>query len=278
MRRKRTRKTSGPYLRGKDRYGESLNIGTVNQNRIFQTRSRKPKMTMMSRSLGNWGMPVRVMNKHTYYGYGDIKTAVTSGGITSVFRLRNMFDPEVTFVGHQPRGRDQMVSAGYTYYSVHAAKVTLKMVTGLTEDMFPNGMFVAYLTGASDPFQDQTEIMELGTNSNGIVLGKVLVGSTQSSASSTNTAGSILYVEKFIPNLYRLATRFDYAGGSNPQTSEYFDYNQYTAVGNNPDSNTDVYLTLKSCGSVPATGSQGFEYWIQIQFYCEWYRPDPNAS
>lgn len=257
--------------------GDHIWTGRVRTNRIYQGRTRKPKLGYISRGVGA-GMPERLMYKHKYYTTMQVPTAVSASGVVNVFRLRSMFDPDLSFTGHQPRGRDQFVNAGYTYYSVHAASVAIRMAIDLTESSFPSGMFIVYLSGQTDYFTDQTEIMELGSTGSAMILGRMYVPAIQSTASSTGTQGGNLYVKKYVPNLWKLAQRYDYAGGSNPQTSEYFDYNQYTAVGNNPDVNTDVLLTCKSVGNVPATGSQGFEGEICITYYTEWYRQNPAAS
>lgn len=245
-------------------------------SRLYQGRTRKPKMTLTRPMTSNYGTPPRIMMSHKYFDTGEIPSAVSASGVTATYRLRSMFDPDFTFTGHQPRGRDQMVAAGYTYYSVHAVGLDVKMYVDDTESGFANGLFYVSIGGIAIPFTDQTEVHEIGNSPRGWLLAKKYVPAIQSTASSTAARGSQIYLKKYLPNLWKAAQRFQWDGS--PATAEYFDANQYTAVGANPDVDTEVYMRLCSCGVAPGTGSQGFEYATQITYYCEWVRGPAAAS
>jgi hypothetical protein len=51
------------------------------------------------------------------------------------FRLNSTFDPDLTGVGHQPLGRDQVAGVLYNRYRVHSVKVTVDFSAFLAADV-----------------------------------------------------------------------------------------------------------------------------------------------
>jgi hypothetical protein len=76
------------------------------------------------------------------------------------FRLNSTFDPDLTGVGHQPLGRDQLAGVLYNRYRVHSVKVTVDFsaflaanVPVLTYVYLSNGYNLASITDALEqPF------------------------------------------------------------------------------------------------------------------------------
>lgn len=77
---------------------------------------------------------------------------VITAGVPTVrqYLLNSVFDPDVTGVGHQPFGRDQIVSLGYTKYCVTAAKYAV-----ITECTNPSVSTANY--GSSDVFAESVD-------------------------------------------------------------------------------------------------------------------------
>lgn len=74
-----------------------------------------------------------------HFKYGDTMTLINSGASVAgakVFSANGLYDPDVTGVGHQPRGFDQMM-AMYDHFVVIGAKIKVQFwprpaTTGLT--------------------------------------------------------------------------------------------------------------------------------------------------
>jgi len=77
-------------------------------------------------------MPLRRSFK-TSLRYTDYVTFDAGAGLAStrVYSVNSLFDPDVTGVGHQPRGFDQII-AMYNYYRVTSAKIFVDAVGGPT--------------------------------------------------------------------------------------------------------------------------------------------------
>lgn len=69
-------------------------------------------------------MPNKFATKLRYVGYADLDPSV--GGLAAVHVLNaiGLYDPDITGVGHQPRGFDQFMTM-YDHYHVIGAKVTI---------------------------------------------------------------------------------------------------------------------------------------------------------
>jgi len=236
---------------------------------IWQRGSFKEKMYRQPQS---GGIPNRLMAQHPYYATGTVASSAAFESVAYVFRLRSMFDPDLTATGHQPRGRDQLVGLGYTHYKVHGVKIDCKMTYNTTESDYPSNLFAIYLSGSTDPFVDPEALMELGQCSECVLLKRKWVSSNNSGQNNALKECSLRYVG-YQGNLFQKACRFNYAAVG-PQAQEYFDYNSYTSVTTNPDTNTEVFLNLVAMG--PGNGvttAQGFQFWIKLTYYCEWVFP-----
>jgi len=224
------------------------------------------------------GIPKRVMAQHKYFTTGVVASSAAASAVSYSFRLRSMFDPDLTASGHQPRGRDQFVSAGYGYYKVHSAKVSISMAPNAASiSAYNSNTFAIALSGASSPFVDSTTLAELGTSSSGTVLKRKHI-LAQVNTSAPNFKVNNVRCNKYISNLWGKAKRFNFST-IGPTMVEYFDHNSYTAVGSNPDTNTEVFLDLISAAGDGDITSQGFEFQITITYYTEWvWVGEPSES
>lgn len=241
---------------------------------VWAYKSRKQHLTRIS-TPGGFGQ--RVLTSHKYNQQGSVASSSAAQIVSQVFRLRSMFDPDSTGTGHQPRGRDDFVAAGYTHYKVRSAAIHVVMTPNATESGYAACTFAVLATGLISPYTVVWDVNELGTNPGGMVIAKKQIPSIE------NTNGRLLVkltAKRYLSNVWRQAQRFDFDQAGGPTSSEWEDQNSYTAVGSNPDVNTDVFLELAAFASDPSINLvQGFEYWVTITYYCEWVRlAEPQAS
>jgi len=115
--------------------GNATNNGTSSRNRnsllsdISEDKSRRNAVVVSDRStLAIFEPYIPVLNTATYrrliyYDFGNVSTA--SGVLqTYVFSCNGMFDPNITGVGHQPVGFDQLM-VFYDHYVVRASKISV---------------------------------------------------------------------------------------------------------------------------------------------------------
>lgn len=235
----------------------------------------KPIMSV-DRTIG--GVSNRVMARHPYFESGVVASSAAAEVVFTTYRLRSVYDPDLTGTGHQPRGRDNYVAYGYTHYKVHGCTVELKMMNNKTESDYAGQTFACYLTGASDPFIDAEALHELGSCGAAIILKRKWMP-PYANTGSIGHQSQMLGYKGYIGALWNKAKRFNF-DNVGPQAVEYFDHNSYTVVGNNPDVNTDVYLTMAAFGPGQAvTEAQGFMYWLKFTYYVEWiFMGEPAES
>lgn len=88
------------------------------------SKTYKAKASTSIRGKGGSFIPQAVQTVHKYCEYYQINAGV--GQLYSQkFNLNSMFDPDLTNVGHQPMGRDQMITL-YNRYRVDKVKVTVQ--------------------------------------------------------------------------------------------------------------------------------------------------------
>lgn len=81
------------------------------------------------------------MVRHNYFEYFNVLTGGLGVKGTYTFQINGMFDPNISGVGHQPIGFDQM-SAMYGRYNVVAAKIKLKAWTGDVNETMCVGLVI----------------------------------------------------------------------------------------------------------------------------------------
>jgi len=109
--------------------------------------------------------------KHTCkLRYTDVITlnAGTDATTTHAFRMNNIYDPDATGTGHQPRHFD-MLAEVYNYYTVRGAKITAKIVgfdETSTEKTQAFGIRIGNQTVLQTPNTDLAALHEAGRTLN----------------------------------------------------------------------------------------------------------------
>lgn len=242
-------------------------------------RSKRGRFTRLVRQPGSLqGLPQRVYVKLPYFDTGTIASAATISFLAQQFRLRSCFDPDLTGVGHQPRGFDQWVAAGYTHYRVRGVKLFAKMV--MDSDSTPAATdgctWFMMISGQATTISSNIDLNEVGDSPLQVVLKKKwMVPAINTSAS---TFGSMILSTKQYVKTELMANRFR-ATDVGPQGPTYFDFNQYTTVGSNPPAENDVYFTFGSVPEADLATAQGFQWFVKIIYYTEFFFVDtPGES
>lgn len=95
--------------------------------RKYPTRKRKRKTRAMTRFRSMKAPLPTVLNTKLIY-QGTVSLNPGAGGIAAVnvFSANGLFDPNVSGVGHQPRGFDELMPL-YDHYVVHSAQCQVQM-------------------------------------------------------------------------------------------------------------------------------------------------------
>lgn len=155
-------------------------------------------------------MPMSITSKLKYDSAWTLDPAAGSAAV-HVFSANGLYDPDITGVGHQPRGFDQIMTM-YDHYQVTGAKITVQF---LGSNANTSGMICFVSTQDAAPTLTPTDYMESNKVSfNGIVQTAATTGSTRltqkySSKQWFNTAASS-------------AGRLQGTTGTNPSEQVYF--------------------------------------------------------
>lgn len=124
-----------------------------NRKRRFRPR-RYPRQTPTT---AKGPLAVKLPSKFIYSDYFDLNPGVAGIPDTKVFSLNGLFDPDITGVGHQPRGFDQLVGNLYDHYVVIGAKASIWAQNADTAD----GMLLTCrVTDSATVTTDPRDIME----------------------------------------------------------------------------------------------------------------------
>lgn len=175
-------------------------------------------------------MPVTCMRKMTYC---DAITMTPGAGSYShhVFRSNGCYDPDITGVGHQSRGFDQLMTA-YKKYTVIGSKITV------TQNRFIANAGWLYLTHSTE--QDPmvaTTANATRFESAQIVKKPVILADTSGGARKTRVSGQVS-MKKFRRS--KVLNEDDYSGSvtTNPADPSYWTVYYQNEGGNTPDSTT----------------------------------------
>ena len=120
---------------------------TPPSTRTLTGRTAAGRITGLSRT--DFGFPDRLRTKLHYCDVVSLSASAGSPGIWQ-FRMNNMFDPDVTAVGHQPQWYDQL-SAVYSYATVVGSIIKVTFIPGNINDTEANdkGPYVCGITTVS---------------------------------------------------------------------------------------------------------------------------------
>lgn len=160
---------------------------------VKRTTKRKTKRTYKAnpyRSLSS-PMPMSITSKLKYDSAGTLDPAAGSLAL-HVFSANGLYDPDITGVGHQPRGFDQLMTM-YDHYQVKSAKIRVQFL-GSNTNTVSMVCFISTQDAAST--LNSNDYMESNKSSfNGIVQTSATTGTTTltqkfSSKQWFNTAAS----------------------------------------------------------------------------------------
>lgn len=99
----------------------------------------------------------KLMHDQLYYTYGITLSGTSGVTATHTFSANGIFDVDITSIGHQPMGFDQLILA-YEHYSVIRAKITIGLVNNSSYAVRAG----VYLSPDGVAITDPSEIMENG--------------------------------------------------------------------------------------------------------------------
>lgn len=94
----------------------------------IKTGSRRKSRPFQSISFQGFIMPKRYYVKMRYIERATLDPGVDSA-VSHVMNAQSTYDPSVTYVGHQPRGRDQLFGF-YNHCTTLGSRITCKFLTG----------------------------------------------------------------------------------------------------------------------------------------------------
>lgn len=117
---------------------------TPPSTRTLTGRTAAGRITGLSRS--DFGFPDRLRTKLHYADVVALSASAGSPGIWQ-FRMNNLFDPDLTGVGHQPQWYDQL-SAVYSYVTVVGSSIKVTFIPGNIDDTEANdkGPYICGIT------------------------------------------------------------------------------------------------------------------------------------
>lgn len=102
-------------------------------------------------------MPAKFQSKLRYHTTFQLSPTVNNSVKTHTFSANGLYDPDITAVGHQPRGFDQLMSL-YSHYTVNKAVMRIYVDTAAPYDgSFVFGIYEDVNTGTHTDPQDVME-------------------------------------------------------------------------------------------------------------------------
>lgn len=154
------------------------------------------------------------MVRHKYSTQFDVNPP--AGGLTNarVFSANGLFDPDITGVGHQPNGFDQLAVL-FDHYQVLSARVTITAVNGDSSSAQLVG--IALLDNAT-VLNDYRSYME-GRH----VVGRVIPHAGTSAIDNVQTKTmSFKYSQRSFFGTKKIDDQFEGSNASNPEEGAFF--------------------------------------------------------
>lgn len=175
-------------------------------------------------------MPNSVLRKLTYSAEVSINCGI-GGRALHTFSSNGLFDPNITGVGHQPRGFDQLMAA-YLKYTVLGSKITI------TQTNYVANPGYVYLTHSSSTNPLSTESNDNSAFESAFLVKKpVLCADTTGGQRKFRTSGQVALKKYFKTNIM---DEDDYSGdaSNNPNDQGYWGLYVQNTNGNDPDTLT----------------------------------------
>lgn len=158
----------------------------------------------------------------------------TAGRSHHVFRANDLYDPDLTSVGHQPRGFDQLMAA-YRSFTVIGSKITITQQTTVSAG---NGYLMLTHSGDADPLSG--ELNDPSAFESTFLVNKPIILADASGASRKTRLGSQVSIKKYFKQ--KILGENDFAGSaaSGPNKQSY--WTVYYQNLNSGDPETQTFL------------------------------------
>lgn len=181
------------------------------------TRARRPRRQRKNRSaFSKAPIPNKFATKLRYQGLTTINPGVVGIAGVHVISANGLFDPDITGVGHQPRGFDQFMNM-YDHYTVVGAKITVSysQLFGNSYDSMQIGLS---LKDSPAVYTDPNDYQE-GRN----VRSGIMASTSANQASHTKTLTIHSSTKKFLGVSHPLSSSIIRGDASaNPAEGAYF--------------------------------------------------------
>lgn len=132
---------------------------------LSKTRRQRPATAVVGRTVHEDLrfrtplFPPRFTKRLTYSEVGNTITATTGTPNTYFYSANGLFDPNITGVGHQPLGFDQMM-AMYEHYTVTSSKISVHVINSSSAGVY--GAFALYLSPDTTQITTVSQLIENG--------------------------------------------------------------------------------------------------------------------
>lgn len=161
-------------------------------------------------------MPNKFATKLRYVGQTTLNPGVAGIAGVHVINAIGLYDPDITGVGHQPRGFDQIM-AMYDHYQVIGSKITVSFTQQYGNTYNPMYVGIA-LKDDSTPYTDANDYLE-GRN----LVSTVMPAHYVNNPATIRTLSKTFSLRKFL-SVTKAMSSNQYRGtsGTNPNDSAYF--------------------------------------------------------
>lgn len=179
--------------------------------------------------------PSSVRRRLVYYDTGNLN--VTTGALnTTVFSANGLYDPNISGIGHQPTGFDQMM-VFYDHYVVVRAKAT---VNWFNASSAASAQVALSINSSTSVPTDYVSLAE-----GGYVVRDYI--NTSSTADAMKTSRMTVDISRFsgTPNV-RDATDLWGTASANPQEQTYFNLSAWDFQGGSPNMRYEIMIEYEA--------------------------------
>lgn len=200
--------------------GASRRNNKTQKKRWNRRRTWRPK-------LQNLSLAVQPVVEYKKMRYASVDTLSINNSFTAQkrFSLNGIFDPDITGIGHQPLGFDEMM-AKYNKYTVLGAKVFIRGRAGSTSNTYPMNLII-----------EQSELSSIQYHSGGHPLEKP----TCRYVTYNSSASNVYNPEKHMKLKFSAAKAFRAKGRRDLISND--EYNGSSST--NPDHQQFLYVTYQ---------------------------------
>jgi len=155
-------------------------------------------------------LPKTFKFKTQYFVTVSLDPGIAGSTDSYIFRMNSLYDPDLTSVGHQPIGFDQIM-AMYDHYTVIGSRAKM---TFTNNDQTYNARVIAYLKDSAVPISSQTQIIENG-------MGRYTVLAPAGTGGSTKSLSLNCSPSKFFGRKVMQGDKYQGTSTTNPDDGVY---------------------------------------------------------